>query len=331
MKISCDHLKFVRRERNSVETFPLSRAFTLIEIALCLAIIGFALLAIIIVLPYGMGTQRDNREETIIGQDAAVLMAHIRNGSRGADDLTNYVYALTNYWTFYDFVNNTTTTGVNGYTTNRATDGSGGVIPYHFSQYPLNSGSNIVGLLSTPQFTDGIGYPIRKLDPAFVTMGFSNHVIAYVRSINGLASEKPPQDNGLMREDSFTYRLYIVNAPMDFETPALWTARDYNAGDLVMAPAFGPAGYWRATNNTTAADVPGGSFAWQRYTYYNHVVAGLQRELRLTFRWPVLPNGNVGNKLPATFRAIVGQTTNMLIPNNRLLYFYEPQLLSPVP
>ena len=46
----------------------------MVEIAICLAIIGIALVAIIGVLPIGMNTQRDNREETIINQDATVLI-----------------------------------------------------------------------------------------------------------------------------------------------------------------------------------------------------------------------------------------------------------------
>ena len=46
----------------------------MIEIAICLAIIGVALVGIIGVLPYGMNTQRDNREETVIGQDANTLL-----------------------------------------------------------------------------------------------------------------------------------------------------------------------------------------------------------------------------------------------------------------
>src|SRR5882724_985628 len=71
-------------------------AFTMIEIAICLAIIGVALVGIIGVLPYGMNTQRDNREETVIGQDANLLTELIRNGARGADDLTNYVYVIVN-------------------------------------------------------------------------------------------------------------------------------------------------------------------------------------------------------------------------------------------
>ena len=82
---------------------PSESGFTMIEIAICLAIIGFALVAIIGVLPLGMNTQRDNREETIINQDATVLLEAIRNGARGSDDLTNYVYAITNYWTLYKY------------------------------------------------------------------------------------------------------------------------------------------------------------------------------------------------------------------------------------
>src|ERR1035437_5676628 len=90
-------------------TRPSERAFTMVEIAICLAIIGFALVAIIGVLPLGMNTQRDNREETIINQDATVLLEAVRNGTHGADDLTNYVYAITNYWQHYN--NNGVPTG----------------------------------------------------------------------------------------------------------------------------------------------------------------------------------------------------------------------------
>src|SRR5436190_18277631 len=39
--------------------------FTMIEIALCIAIIGFALVAIIGILPAGMQVQKDNREDTV--------------------------------------------------------------------------------------------------------------------------------------------------------------------------------------------------------------------------------------------------------------------------
>ena len=66
-------------------------AFTMVEIAISLAIIGFALVAIIAALPLGMQIQRDNRETTVINQDASVWLNAIRGGARGLDDLTNYV------------------------------------------------------------------------------------------------------------------------------------------------------------------------------------------------------------------------------------------------
>jgi type II secretory pathway pseudopilin PulG len=81
-------------------------AFTLIEIAISLAIIAFALVAIIGVLPIGLNVQRDNREETVINHDATMLMDAIRSGARGFDDLTNYVMAITNYWEHYDGLTN---------------------------------------------------------------------------------------------------------------------------------------------------------------------------------------------------------------------------------
>jgi len=80
---------------------PSASAFTMIEIAICLAVIGFALAAIVGVLPLGMNVQRENREETIINQDASVFLNAIRNGEMGLDDLTNYVVAITNSWAFY--------------------------------------------------------------------------------------------------------------------------------------------------------------------------------------------------------------------------------------
>src|SRR5258706_1301219 len=67
------------------------RAFTMIEIAIALGVIGFALVAIIGILPTGLEVQRDNRSETIINQDGTFWMEAIRNGARGLDDLTNHV------------------------------------------------------------------------------------------------------------------------------------------------------------------------------------------------------------------------------------------------
>src|SRR5882762_8920418 len=76
-------------------------AFTLVEIAIALAVIGFALVAIIGVLPAGLEVQKNNREETIIDHDANYFLDAFRNGSRGLDDLTNSVYAITNFVQVY--------------------------------------------------------------------------------------------------------------------------------------------------------------------------------------------------------------------------------------
>lgn len=173
----------------------------MVEVAICLAIIGVALVAIIGVLPLGMNTQRDNREETTINQDATVLLETIRNGSQGADDLTNYVYAI---------VNNGDHPG--GTFTN--TSPLGNQLGY-FPGAPVRllSGQRIIGLLSTPEFVDVTGIPT----PMFRAV-YSNHIVAYVRSLSGLATEKPPQDNDIMRGDDFAYRVLCVNAPVPFDT-----------------------------------------------------------------------------------------------------------------
>jgi len=164
--------------------------FTMVEIALCLAIIGYALVAIILVLPFGMREQGDNRERTIINQDATVFMEAIRNGARGSDDLANYVYAITNYQTLYPPGLPPTPVGYgSGYLTN---------------------GARIIGLLSTPEFTDNNGLPLPNLSGG----GTSNHVVAYVHSMSGPAVEKPPQNNAILVQNSFTYRVICENVPV---------------------------------------------------------------------------------------------------------------------
>jgi len=182
------------------------RAFTMIEIAISLAIIGIALLGIIGVLPIGLHTQRDNREQTIINQDATVLLEAITSGARGMDDLTNYVYAITNYWYFTNAQTQATSTNADGYdfTSSQITKISSP--PF----FPITNGLRIVGLLSTPEFTDSAFNPTNNL----FNGGYSNRVVAYVRSLSGPAVEKPPQDNSIMVGDSFTYRVVSVNAPV---------------------------------------------------------------------------------------------------------------------
>jgi type II secretory pathway pseudopilin PulG len=183
--------------------------FTMVEIAICLAVIGIALISIIGVLPIGMNTQRDNREETIINQDATVFIEAIRGGARGLDDLTNYVYAITNFWGEYNSSGGLVSSGANGYTYANFSVAPG---YYSLPGSPINNGTNIVGLLSTPEYTDNFGNLTTNAN--VLNGGYSNHIVAYVRSISGPAVEKPPQNNDIIVGDSFGYRILCVNAPV---------------------------------------------------------------------------------------------------------------------
>jgi prepilin-type N-terminal cleavage/methylation domain-containing protein len=302
MKIPSRHFRFplsvFRRSR---------RGFTMIEIALCLAIIGFALVAIIGVLPAGLNVQKDNREETIINQDAVVWMSAIRNGAQGFDDLTNYVTGITNYWARYDVVFNPTTST---YTTNLATaNGGPGMDGYAFagsqvasvptipSVYGLTNAASIIGLLSTPKY-----FPPPPL-PGSGGSFQSNYVIAFVRAISGSAVEKSPQGNQTILDAAFTYKLIVENIAY---VPVDPTAID-------LAPT--------ATNGMTAPQLAERLIQAHRA----QILQTNSHDLRLTFRWPVLPNGDIGNGR-VTFRASTGGwllPTNDVYETRQPLFFFQ--------
>jgi len=184
----------VRGQRSEVRGQRAScRAFTMIEIAISLAIIGFALVAILGVLPIGMNVQKENREETIINQDANVLLNAIRNGARGMDDLANYVLSITNYQSVCDGTGKRVKgPAVYWYTPDNSSFGPG---------LALSNGFRIVGLLSTPKYIpQGRGF-------------VSNYVVAAIRSLSGPANEKFPQNNVLMQDLAFSYRMISEVVP----------------------------------------------------------------------------------------------------------------------
>jgi type II secretory pathway pseudopilin PulG len=258
-------------------------AFTMVEIAICLAIIGIALVAIVGVLPLGMNVQKENREGTVINQDATVFIEAIRNGARGLDDLTNYVYAITNYWTLYNPDGSVKNNNVDGYSFSGSQVTKISPPPF----FPLTNGLRIIGLLSTPEFTTD--FPNLTPTNSLLGGGYSNHVIAYVRSISGSAVEKPPQDNSIIQEDAFSYRIYCVNAPV---------ATDTNIFNLSLYPNGTPV--------------------------YSQQLAANLHELRLTFLWPQQPNGKLGNGRQTYRVLIAGQVATNNVAGN-YLYFYQPQ------
>lgn len=72
--------------------------FTLLEIAVSLAVIGFAIVAVIGVLPTGLNIQRDTRERTVVLQDATYFLEALRQGPRGTNDLIGNVEQI---WVAY--------------------------------------------------------------------------------------------------------------------------------------------------------------------------------------------------------------------------------------
>jgi type II secretory pathway pseudopilin PulG len=223
-------------------------AFTMIEIALALAVIGFALVAIIGVLPAGMSVQRDNRESTLVNFDANFLMDAITSGTAGLDDLTNHVIAITNYYTVYKIgPNNVLTLNSShwiAYTPTGTSSDKAGSGPN-----VLNTGSNIIALLTTPKY--------------FVSQGdlYSNYITADFRAMTGSLADQGTSQSA--QSFAFAYRLYPEIIP--------------------YAAAGAP---W--TNNPEVGQVADNFQA--NFT-----------QIRLRFRWPIYPNGQVGNSR-LTFR-----------------------------
>ena len=272
----------------------------MVEIAISLAIIGFALVAIIGVLPIGMNVQKDNREETIINQDATVFINAIRGGALGLDDLTNYVTAITNdVWQYVAANKPPVLVRHNWYTYLNSIDGP---------QFGLTNGYRIVGLLSTPKY-------LPVFSPRGVPLGFlSNHVVAYVRSMSGTASEKvppatPPTPSpnprsvaDLASSLSFSYRLTAEVIPY-------WTNYFDPSWVAYGQQGLSPAEFAARSNNWMVA---------------SSLQANLH-DLRLIFAWPFTAQG----ALPKTargqsFRTLVsGQVTNA--PPGSPWFFFQPR------
>ncbi len=257
--------RFPRRRRES--------GFTMVEIALSLAIIGFALVAIIGVLPAGMTVQQQNREETIVNADAKYWMDAIRSGAQGLNDLPFYVSAITNV-----------TTQGNQVTVNWYTPAAG------INGVRLTDGRTIIGLLSTPKY---------YLPPGSTTYQ-SNYVTAYVRALSGPISDKFPQSNPDVLDTAFSYRMAVEIVPQREIVPLALGDRQR------IAPSDPGLG----TNFVSTLRL------MQDNLY----------EIRLFFRWPLQPNGQVGvGRL--TFRSVVGGRLGF-VPDSRTkvptFFFFEP-------
>ncbi len=247
-------------------------AFTMVEIALSLAIIGFALVAIIGVLPAGLNVQRNNREETIINQESVYFMDALRNGARGLDELTNRVMSITNYWTNYK--TNVFPWSISSANTDWYTNDSSHVTSTNTvadNAFKLVDGYRIISLIGRPKLetSDAINSIVR-----------SNHVVAFVRAIAGAATEKPPQATPSVLDLGFSYRMLVE-------------IHDVPLASLVSG---------------------------QEQSVHTNL-----HEVRLRFRWPLLPGGRVGNG-NQTFRSMAGGQHQKWIEatNNHPIFYFSP-------
>ena len=167
--------------------------FTMIELAICLGIIAFALVAIIGVLPVGINVQKDNREETVINQDGMFWMEAIRSGSTGMNDLTNHVV----------FIEIDPAQGSNQkvyrWEPLAAKPGDG-----HMELPRGVQGAAIIGLLSMPAQADLVGpVTVRNWPQINNQSQRYNRIRAKVRAISGSAVDK----GEAAKEMAFSYRL----------------------------------------------------------------------------------------------------------------------------
>ena len=157
--------------------------FTLLEIAVALAVIGFAIVAVLGVLPTGLNIQRDTRERTIVTQDATYLIEAIRRGvSIDSAVATNLLYHVEYVASVISSTNGAPKTNVLIYNTHYFNDG------------------DLLRLLSEPHRSSG--------------PGARNFTLMQMRSLSGTASEK----GGRGEEGRITFNYLLTSEVIPITT-----------------------------------------------------------------------------------------------------------------
>jgi hypothetical protein len=172
----------------------------MVEIAICLAIIGFALVAIIGVLPLGIQVQSDNRQDSIINHDGTYFLDAIRKGAP-PDDLRLYVERIT--LTF----------------SNKPGPGT-----WVHDTNVFRDNHHIIGLLSNPDSikTEAI---VRALSGAASEKGdytnevaFKYKLTAYVRPLEGLNPDLSTNASLYFWQTNLTHEVRLVlRYPLTFD------------------------------------------------------------------------------------------------------------------
>jgi type II secretory pathway pseudopilin PulG len=299
------------------------RAFTMVEIAIAIGVIGFALVAIIGILPTGMNVQKDNREDSVISQDAPYFLDAIRNGTPVTNGLlaANNGYSaqgldfLTNYVQLIQFINY-----------------SNGVVGTVSNYTGFVSGASIIGLLSTPQNNYG--------SPYFYSNYFD--VVAYVRALSGPASAQQFAAGGPSSFMAFTYKMEVFISPFNSFAPAT-----INYGNPNLDANQSNICYNRWLEATPSALAQGGQLplttpvagAYPGYPQGAPITPAAGAlvynlfDVRLRFSWPVLMEGTnvvrVGQHYQ-TYRTLVAEPLSaasvLQAPNNTVTgWFFQPQ------
>lgn len=281
----------------------------MVELALCIGIIAFAMVAIMGVLPSGLTVQKQNREDTLIDQDGSQWINILREGQTGWGDLTNYLDHIQ--------VEHTPVNVPSG----RQVIRLGG--PFERPQPParITSAAELISLLSIPKY---------EVDSGVV---YSNRVIAVFRSLSGAqntqirraaASGAMPEDVQL--EDAFRYQMEVELVP-NSPTPTLnMTAPNPSFTNLTTLQNLVMGGYLNAYR-LDADSVRALLLSPAENRADRDAFAGTLYDLRLTFRWPVFRVGAEERIGPGrrTFRTqVVGRPVFARLTNNTPNTVYLP-------
>ena len=266
---------------NRKSQFVNAAAFTMIEVAICIGVIAFAIVAIIGVLPTGLRTQQEAHEDTIINQDGPYFLEMIRGGVHGLDHLTNFVewIQVSNALDSVVYTNASFPLSIPPPTGK----------PYQL----LTNGEMILRLLSIPKY----------MTNESLALSVTNTVSAYVHALSGgiteqgqasrdlgfgylLTTEVMPAANFF----AFSATNHFTNndsSPLNLERSNRWLEAQQLARDVFLP------------TNATAFDVR----VTCRWPYRPDFTAGNQRQTYRTLVSATLTNDDVELGAPVIFPA----------------------------
>ena len=275
-------------------------AFTLLEIAVALGVVAFALVAVLGTLPAGLTTQKDNREKAVINEDARLLIEAMREGEETLFSLTNHVEAIlrigTNVGAPEVFVTNVIIPNVSTSPVLMGEElGTGATFPAGAVVAPLgtNNAAMILATLTTPR-----GTPMNAKGSEYLYK-----TVALVRSFSGGMLEQ-----GMAVTSDLSFRYLLTVEVSSFSGFYSFTDVERNLPGLTLG------GELQASNRL------------QQVTVLSNNV----HELRLTFQWPVV-GGRAGSNRQTYRTLISGVQQQVLYPSTPLaeegqLYRFQSQV-----